>query len=136
VTDDQLAVIRERHASRIAGPYMWSGHRSGPMHLSTRNRGRIFVMSFARLGMRDAQPVFQCGRGGTPAEEEDARKRGGGWMTKAAKLAVQEVTYRDDITTIDHPDARGIEHSWSDVQALLEEVDRLRSIVESGVLAV
>ena len=79
------------------GPWRWQGdtavHR---FDLSTTYGGRIFVMDFVRFGMQRAQPRFQV----PPSK---------GHMVPAKDLVRYEVTYRKDITGIDHPDARLIE---------------------------
>jgi hypothetical protein len=82
-------------ATHTPGPWQWFGNlKSNDVHLSTVHGGRVFVMNFARWGMRSAQPLFQV------------RKASGGVMTPVADLAVREVPYRSDFLEVDHPDAR------------------------------
>jgi hypothetical protein len=90
---DRLRKVAE---AATPGPWRWGGWLKGPMYLCTVDRGRRFVMQFDRLGMRDAQPVFQ-------QYDVDGKSLG---MVQARELAVRERDYRDDIIDIDNPDAR------------------------------
>lgn len=40
------------------GPWQWEVTPSGEVRLETPDRGRLYVMGFARKGMRGAQPRF------------------------------------------------------------------------------
>ncbi len=93
-TENQIDydAIEKLAKSATPGKRSWSGHRSGPMYLTVPQGGQTVVMGFRRLGMRDAQPVFNTDNRLVPAQD----------------LAVQEVEYRDDIIAIDHPDAEFI----------------------------
>jgi len=100
--------------------------------LATTHSGRQYVMDFVRWGMHGAQPRFQVhiGRGGI--------------MTNAAELIQFEVgdrdivgaqnanssVYRKCIRGISHPDATFIKESATMVPALLEEIKRLRFLVD------
>lgn len=91
-------------AAATPGPWGWKGHSSrGGMFLGALHSGFLDVMDFVRQGMNGAQPRFQV----------DHR------MTKAEELVVHEVTYRDDITDIDHPDARLIYEARNALPVLL-----------------
>lgn len=112
--------IRNRAEAATPGPWGWFGNiKHGGPYLATRHGGRVFVMQFARLGMRDAQPVFQ--HRGDPEVPP-----GWGIMVKGADLAIYEADHRADIKGFDNPDAEFIAHSRQDVADLLDEVDRLR----------
>lgn len=98
---DRLA---ELDAEATEGPWGWKGHRSrGGMFLGALHSGFLDVMDFVRQGMNGAQPRFQVDH----------------LMTKAEDLAVLEVTYRDAIKDIDHPDARIIYEARNALPALL-----------------
>jgi hypothetical protein len=52
------------------GPWRWFGDTRGQrIYLATQRRGRIFVMSFDRWGMRGATPTFQVNGCMEPASE-------------------------------------------------------------------
>ncbi|MGH3648051.1 MAG: hypothetical protein ACRDTM_12855 [Micromonosporaceae bacterium] len=103
---------------RTPGPWRWGGNTSGPIYLSTTGHGRIMVMAFNRLGMQDAQPCF-------PVWSEDAARLG--LLENATAVAVREAPYRDQIADLDCSHARYLCRSWEYVEALLGEVDRLRT---------
>ncbi|MGH3647627.1 MAG: hypothetical protein ACRDTM_10710 [Micromonosporaceae bacterium] len=102
---------------RTPGPWRWGGNTSGPIYLSTTGHGRITVMAFDRLGMRDAQPCFQVWSRGDRF----------GWMENATTVAVREAPHRDQVADLDCSHARYLSRSWEYVEALLGEVDRLRT---------
>jgi len=120
-----IEAIRERWSKATMGPWRWFGNTANhDVYLATMHGGRRFIMSFARWGMRGAQPRFQV--------KQDV----GGVMSDVKDLVDYEVPYRKDITGIAHPDAIALEHSWEDVAALLSEVDRLRRISREAALVV
>jgi hypothetical protein len=93
------------------GPWAWHGNGTSSIHLATVDRGRTYVMSFQRWGMRSAQPTFQRSRrdegmfGMIPAMEcahFEVGHRGSIGIT-AAKA--DDSVYRYDIVGLDHPDA-------------------------------
>lgn len=55
------------------GPWQWDVTQSGEVRLVTPDRGRLYVMGFARQGMRGAQPRFSLWG-------EGPRERRGGIM--------------------------------------------------------
>lgn len=96
--------LERRARAATQGPWGWFGNAgSQSIYLATVNRGRQFVMKFARWGMRGSQPRFQVN----------------GRMTNASELMEFEVCraigdaaakkdpdcYRLDVTGIAHPDA-------------------------------
>jgi hypothetical protein len=121
---DPIEEIRLRANAAQRGPWGWFGNAKYEFFLSTKDRGRIFVMQFGRMGMQSAQPCFNVnGRG----------------MTDGRELAIYEVNrnatdfndpslYRHDIVGFRHPDAEFIAHSRQDVDVLLAEIDRLREL--------
>lgn len=125
---DPIEVIRRRAEAATPGPWGWFGNiKHGGPYLATQHGGRVFVMQFARLGMRDAQPVFQV--------RDDPDHPDWGHMVKGADLAIYEADHRDDIKGFDNPDAEFIAHSREDVADLLTEVDRLRQCVGDALWA-
>lgn len=125
MTDEDLKAIEDRAAAATPGPWEWYGNTkyTGNFYLSTKNRGRIFVMDFVRWGMRGAQPRFQKdhllvnGSELVNYEVKPGAKRGDPQL------------YREDFIGILHPDAIFIAAARSDVAALTEEVRRLRDLV-------
>jgi hypothetical protein len=96
--------LERKALAATPGPWGWFGNAgSQSIYLATVNRGRQFVMKFARWGMRGSQPRFQVN----------------GRMTNASELMEFEVCraigdaaakkdpdcYRLDVTGIAHPDA-------------------------------
>jgi hypothetical protein len=76
--------LERKALAATPGPWGWFGNAgSQSIYLATVNRGRQFVMKFARWGMRGSQPRFQVN----------------GRMTNASELMEFEVT------GIAHPDA-------------------------------
>lgn len=119
---EHLNAIRDRSEAATPGPWGWFGNlKHGGPYLATRHRGRVFVMQFARLGMQDAQPVFQ-------ARDEDGRSLG---MVGGRDLAIYEADHRADIVGFDNPDATFIAHARQDIADLLDEVDRCREALET-----
>ena len=52
--------------SYTPGPWRWyANSKTKRACLATPDRGRVFVMQFARAGMQGAQPVFQVAPGGS-----------------------------------------------------------------------
>lgn len=111
MTDDELNQIKDDLARITPGPWKWFGNLNAKtMQLATTHSGRRYVMTFQRWGMQGAQPWFQKDQ----------------LMTAASDLAIKEVPYRDDIASIDHPDAEFIAKAPERIAALLAEVERLR----------
>ena len=101
----RLVAAEEAKALRdgaTEGPWRWYGDTATQsVYLATVDRGRQFVMSFFRWGMRGATPAF----------------RGDGFMETAQHFAQYEVApdatdrsdprlYRHDFQGLRHPDAR------------------------------
>jgi hypothetical protein len=125
--DERLAEIEQRDQAATAGPWQWFGNTDvHDVYLATPDRGRLYVMQFARWGMSSAQPVFR----------DDAARQ----MVKACEAPVYEVAptatsrddprvYRADISGLRNADAEFIAASRQDVTDLLAEVRRLRALV-------
>lgn len=90
------------------GPWAWFKEKYD-IYLGTPDRGRLFVMSFARRGMRGAQPCFSVWEG------ED-RERLGGIMHKA-----------DEVDLEAHPDARLIAAAPDLLKALRDLVREIET---------
>lgn len=106
-----LEAVKADLAAITPWPWRWAGHVSGPIYLRPPSARYAVPMAFQRLGMQGAQPVF-------PVD---------GLLVPAARLAVLEVDYRDDLIDLDHPNARFIAHAPERIAALLAEVERLRA---------
>jgi len=76
------------HTEHTPGPWAWETTPSGEVRLQTPDRGKLYVMGFARKGMQGAQPRFSLWGDG-------ARERRGGIMHNFAEAG-----------GADHPDAR------------------------------
>ena len=90
------------------GPWQWYGNtKQHEVYLATVDRGRVFVMDFARWGMRDAQPRFQVRLNDEPGS---GIMRGIGDLgaTEHPLGPCYEVPYRRQFVGIGHPDARHI----------------------------
>jgi hypothetical protein len=83
-------------------------------------------MRFMRMGMQQAQPMFQ--------QYEPGDQQGpdpffwGGHMVSADEIAVQEVPYRGDIVALDNPDARYI--ARMDATTTLDLLDYIKELEE------
>jgi hypothetical protein len=107
MTDERWAEIEASTEGHRTGPWRWFGDTSiNKINLATIDRGRTFVMTFRRWGMRGAAPEFQKNQN----------------MVRADSLCTFERTYRRDIDRIEHPDA----HLIAAAPELLAEVRRLR----------
>lgn len=115
--------LRALAEAAFPGPWGWFGSTYGNIYLAARHSGRRCVMTFCRLGMGDAQPMFQV----------DQR------MVKAQDLAIFEVcpeaasaddprVYRRDLISFRSPDATYIAAADpSTILALIEDGERLRA---------
>lgn len=119
MTAAELRAIVRRLAAATNGPLQWIVHANG-VTLSTVNRGRVYVMGFARLGMRGAQPTFQVHNKGC-----DGNCRGCGVMVPVMEIVGEKD--HNGYATLDHPDANLFAHATTDIAALLE---LLREILE------
>lgn len=112
------------------GPWCWHGsnHR---MHLATVDRGKTYVMSFCRMGMREGQPTFQASRrtpgvsGMQKAMEMAKFEVGDRFVTGITEAKADGSVYRYDITSIDHPDAHLIVAAPDLYKALRELMEQI-----------
>ncbi len=101
------------------GPWQWYGNtKHCDVSLATVHGGRVFVMQFARWGMRYGQPRFQV----------DHRMRSLAELTRGGDPmgARFEVSYRKDFVGIGHPDATHI--AANDPTTALALITRIREL--------
>lgn len=117
---------------RTAGTWEWFGNtKMNEVYLATKERGRVFVMDFARWGMRSAQPRFHV-------RIDD--KPGTGIMRTLGELAADEsplgprfeVSYRRQFVGIKHPDAAFIPLAVNHAATLARAVLRMEKVVEAA----
>jgi hypothetical protein len=126
MTDAELKKLGE---AATPGPWEWFGNtKMHEVYLATTDRGRVFVMDFARWGMRDAQPRFQVRLNDEP---------GSGIMRTLGELAETEhplgpkfeVSYRRQFVGIGHPDASFIAAANpAVVLSLLARIERMEAV--------
>lgn len=107
-----LDAIQARAAAATPGPWRWGGLIGGPIYLLSMAQWRPYVMQFCRLGFQGAQPIFRKPNPNLGFSE---------WA-KGNDVAVREVPYRDDIESMDNPDAEFIAHAREDVDAMAAEL--------------
>ncbi|WP_313115000.1 hypothetical protein [Stenotrophomonas indicatrix] len=90
-----------------AGPWHWFEREDGHVYLATPDRGHLYVMDFARKGMRGATPRFSLWNG-------DDRGRQGGIMHDFLEAG----------GTL-HPDARLIAAAPDLLDAALSTIDTI-----------
>lgn len=118
-----LDAIRQRAAAATRGPWAWDGwHSSQSIALVTQHSGMIYVMSFKRWGMQNAQPVFNTGKMLVPASELPIFA-----VAPDATSVDDPRVYRSTLSGIRHPDATFIAHSRQDVDDLLAYIDELEA---------
>lgn len=93
------------------GPWGWFGNESGPIYLSTIAHGRRFVMTFEVSTANEDQELEEVYKWAQPCfqvydDRTDEPWTWSGKMTPASELSIVPRSYRDDITSIAHPDAR------------------------------
>lgn len=96
-------------AQHTPGPWYWHTDDNGNVSLCTPNRGRLYVMDFARKGMSSAQPRFSRWEG-------VERGRQGGIMTPG----------------VEHPDARLIAAAPDLAAVLRPLMQRVQNLVDGG----
>lgn len=113
----RLAAIAERAASATQGPWRWRGTASSHhIMLQAQISMRPVVMDFVRWGTQSARPVFVTDG-----------------LIVRPPWVLPEFWNPWKIEGIDHPDARFIEHSRSDIDFLLGEVGTLRAALTTLV---
>lgn len=141
-----LSDVRKLCEEATPGPWQWFGNTNHhEVYLATTDRGRVFVMDFARWGMSSAQPRFQVALNG---RDDSGVMRSVGEMAKNEEMSkpavpfgpLFEAPYRKQFTGIGHPDARFIAASRTLVPQLLalveeqaKEVERLRAIASQAI---
>lgn len=113
MTPERRAEIAARLAGVPRGPWHWEGLKGHAYRLVTSHSGRIYVMTFCRMGMRGAQPMFNTAM----------------IMQTADELATQPKTYSKEIGTIAHPTAEFLASAPTDLADCLTEIDRLAARV-------
>lgn len=129
MTEQELLDIEKRWEKATPGPWMWDVNEAcKSVHLTTTHSGRYFVMGFRRWGMGGAQPIFQkFKKYFGPVNERESLG-----ISPLKEFAVPRMKHHPDFDMdIDHPDAQAITHAPADVQALLEEVRRLKENVRN-----
>lgn len=105
------------------GPWQWFTKSNGGPYLATPDRGRLYVMSFTRLGMQGATVRFSRWDG---MNDGTKRQRMGGIMEDGLLLKDGEL----------HPDARLIEAAPDLLGALVDymaAVDLMNAAMQDGV---
>lgn len=118
MTNEQYLMIRERYLKATPGPWRWFVE-DHDVKLLTTHSGRYWVMGFTRMGMHQAQPVFQV----YEQYQGPVNQRGSQGMVKATELRCV------DRYDIDHPDAQLISHAPEDIGLLLAEVEKCRQLM-------
>jgi hypothetical protein len=115
------------------GPWEWGGYPDD-IRLQTVKHGKQFVMTFARKGMRGAQPRFQTKGYMHNAAEDLIVFQVGDRSIRGEKAARADGSvYRYDICDIDHPDARLLKlapEMAAEIGRLRAEVARLTADLE------
>jgi len=110
--EEQRQIEREMETNmskHTPGPWDWFESTRGP-YLATPDRGRLYVMGFARLGMQGATPRFSHWDG---IEGGAERERMGGIMCDGVKLPSGDL----------HPDAKLIKAAPELLELLKELID-------------
>lgn len=114
--NDRLDEIRSLFHQVPAGPWEWFGNlKTFQIYLATVGRGRQFVMTFERWGMREAQPAFR--------NEHDT-------MVKAERWARSISDHNKAFYGIPNPCAAFLARSWQMVADLIRMVDERDSEIE------
>jgi hypothetical protein len=107
--DNRLDEIRRAFHAVTPGPWSWFGNlKSKQIYLSSIGRGRQFVMSFRRWGMRDAQPEFRNTRD---------------TMVPAEQWAREFADHNHSFSALGVPNAEFLAKSWEYVRDLIRMVD-------------
>jgi hypothetical protein len=104
------AELRRLLSEATPGPWRWfDDNRASSPYLATVDRGRVYVMGFARRGMNSAQPLFQV--------RDDPEHPTWGVMQSAAEIGPEWTT---------HPDAALIVAAVNALPDLLAVIDAAR----------
>ena len=102
---DKLDHYQSIAEAATKGPWQWAGQPDS-LRLCTTHSGQRFVMTFARRGMRDAQPCFQVKGEGMVCAADLLQFDVGDQSVVGIKQAGKDPSvYRTDIRGIAHPDA-------------------------------
>ena len=126
-----LEPIRRRAEKATEGPWEWFGNTDvQEIHLATTYGGRIFIMRFERWGFQNAAPFFRDHKRGIMQHAKDLVSfEVNPNIVGHEKAKSEPSVYRKDIKTVNHPDAQFIAHSRQDIPALIQEVERLRTLI-------
>lgn len=107
---ERLDEIKARVAAATPGPWEWFGNVAHhDVYLSTKDRGRLYIMCFERWGMRNAKPIF--------------RRDENGLGDRVEEIACFEVDYRQDFVGLQNPEAELIAHAPTDLQDLITALE-------------
>lgn len=127
-----LEAIRARAAAARPGPWFWKGYAKGTaprVSLVSRGLGGFYVMVPVRWGFQGAGLEFVRDDMLTGLKEDGMLRFE---VCRDAVSASDPRLYRHQFDGINHPDAVFIAAARADVDALVEEVDRLRARVAAA----
>lgn len=120
---NKIEEIKARWDAAQKGPWGWFGAPGSEFKLATKHSGRRYVMTFARMGMKGAQPMFQPESGMVPAKDLCIFE-----VCREAESADDPRVYRRDIVGFRAPDAVAIAAAPEDVSYLLSHCTALEAL--------